>query len=184
MRSRAPRTSPRCRRVAPCSCRSRWTTGPPRWTSRRRSTNSAGSSVFPYYPNIPGPLLPEGARLVVITSDPDEAARAPMGDALVADVRLTLEALIEALPSSNGRTPPQPLDPPFEVELTDPMNASTAMRALGEVFPENGIVVLEAPSATLALRNQLRLSKPGSYYFGAGGGLGVRLRGAWRIATS
>ena len=45
-----------------------------------------GSSVFPYYPYIPGPLLPEGAALVAITSDPDEAARAPMGDAIVADV--------------------------------------------------------------------------------------------------
>jgi benzoylformate decarboxylase len=137
-----------------------------------------GSSVFPYYPNIPGPLLPQGARLVVITSDPDEAARAPMGDALVADVKLTLEALVAALPDSAGRTPPQPLDPPFEVELTNPMNASTAMRALGEVFPDNGIAVLEAPSATLALRNQLRLSKPGSYYFGAGGGLGFGLSAA------
>ena len=30
-----------------------------------------GSSVFPYYPYIPGPLLPEGASLVEITSDPD-----------------------------------------------------------------------------------------------------------------
>ena len=49
-----------------------------------------GSSVFPYYPYIPGPLLPEGAELVAITSDPDEAARAPMGDAIVADVALTL----------------------------------------------------------------------------------------------
>jgi benzoylformate decarboxylase len=136
-----------------------------------------GSSVFPYYPNIPGPLLPAGARLVVITNDPDEAARAPMGDALVADVKLTLEALIEAVPASD-RTPPQPLDPPMEVELTDPMSASTAMRALAEVFPENGIVVLEAPSATIALRNQLRLSKPGSYYFGAGGGLGFGLSAA------
>ena len=47
-----------------------------------------GSSVFPYYPNIPGPLLPEGAELVQITSDPDEAARAPMGEAIVADVGL------------------------------------------------------------------------------------------------
>src|SRR4051794_31839374 len=136
-----------------------------------------GSSVFPYYPNIPGPLLPEGARLVVITNDPDEAARAPMGDALVADVRLTLETLVAALDQTE-RTPPEPLDPPFEVELTDPMNASTAMRALGEVFPDNGIVVLEAPSATLALRNQLRVSKPGSYYFGAGGGLGFGLSAA------
>ena len=50
----------------------------------------AGSSVFPYYPNIPGPLLPEGAALVAITSDPEEAVRAPMGDAIVADVALTL----------------------------------------------------------------------------------------------
>jgi benzoylformate decarboxylase len=137
----------------------------------------AGSSVFPYYPNIPGPLLPEGARLVVITNDPDEAARAPMGDALVADVKLTLEALVEALPQTQ-RTPPEPRPAPEEVELTDPMNASTAMRALGEVFPEHGIVVLEAPSATLALRNQLRLSEPGSYYFGAGGGLGFGLSAA------
>ena len=45
-----------------------------------------GSSVFPYYPYIPGPLLPEGASLVAITSDPAEAARAPMGDAIVGDV--------------------------------------------------------------------------------------------------
>jgi len=136
-----------------------------------------GSSVFPYYPNIPGPLLPEGARLVVITNDPDEAARAPMGDALVADVRLTLEALVEAI-GATDREAPQPLEPPFEVELTDPMSASTAMRALAEVFPDDGIVVLEAPSATIALRNQLRLSKPGSYFFGAGGGLGFGLSAA------
>ena len=47
--------------------------------------------------------------------------------------------------------------------------------ALGEVFPEDGIVVLESPSSTLALRNQLRLSRPGSYYFAAGGGLGFGL---------
>jgi benzoylformate decarboxylase len=57
-----------------------------------------GSSVFPYYPHIPGPLLPEGARLVAITSDPDEAVRAPMGDAIVADVGLTLAALVDAVP--------------------------------------------------------------------------------------
>ena len=37
------------------------------------------------------------------------------------------------------------------------------------------IVVLESPSSTLALRNQLRLSRPGSYYFSAGGGLGFGL---------
>jgi benzoylformate decarboxylase len=134
----------------------------------------AGSSVFPYYPHIPGRLLPEGAKLVAITSDPDEAARAPMGDALVADVKLTLEALLEAVPESS-RPAPEPNEGPQEIPATDPLNPSTVHSALAEVFPEDGIVVLESPSSTLALRNQLRLSRPGSYYFAAGGGLGFGL---------
>jgi benzoylformate decarboxylase len=136
-----------------------------------------GSSVFPYYPYIPGPLLPEGAKLVAITSDPDEAARAPMGEALVADVGLTLAALREVAPES-ARPAPEPNQGPQEIPPGDPLNPSTVHTALGEVFPEDGIVVLESPSSTLALRNQLRLSRPGSYYFSAGGGLGFGLAGS------
>jgi len=133
-----------------------------------------GSSVFPYYPHIPGPLLPEAAKLVAITSDPDEAARAPMGDALVADVKLTLEVLLAEVPESE-RPAPEPNQGPQEIPPSDPLNPSTVHTALAEVFPEDGIVVLESPSSTLALRNQLRLSRPGSYYFAAGGGLGFGL---------
>jgi benzoylformate decarboxylase len=133
-----------------------------------------GSSVFPYYPYIPGPLLPDGAKLVAITSDPDEAARAPMGDALVADVALTLAALREAVPESS-RPAPEPNQGPQEIPPGDPLNPSTVHTALAEALPEDGIVVLESPSSTLALRNQLRLSRPGSYYFSAGGGLGFGL---------
>jgi benzoylformate decarboxylase len=136
-----------------------------------------GASVFAYYPYIPGPLLPDGASLVQITNDPDEAARAPMGDSLVADVKLTLSALVEAV-SESDRTPPEPLPEAGEVPETDPMSSSTAVRTLGEVLPEDGIIVLESPSATLALRNQLRISRPGSYYFCAGGGLGFGLSAA------
>jgi benzoylformate decarboxylase len=133
-----------------------------------------GSSVFPYYPHIPGPLLPEGAKLVAITSDPDEAVRAPMGDAIVADVKLTLEALLEAVPESS-RPGPEPNQPPQEIPPSDPLSVSTVHTALAEVLPEDAIVVLESPSSTLALRNQLRISRPGSYYFSAGGGLGFGL---------
>ncbi len=133
-----------------------------------------GSSVFPYYPYIPGPLLPEGASLVAITSDPDEAARAPMGDAIIADVKLTLEALLEAVGESS-RPAPEPNPPPQEIPPREPLDSSTVHSALAEVLPEDAIVVLESPSSTLALRNQLRLSRPGSYYFSAGGGLGFGL---------
>jgi benzoylformate decarboxylase len=136
-----------------------------------------GSSVFPYYPYIPGPLLAEGTALVQITSDPDEAARAPMGEAIVADPRLALEALLERVPESE-RTAPEPLGEPTAPPESDPLSPSTVHATLGEVFPEDGIVVLESPSSTLALRNQLRLSVPGSYYFGAGGGLGFGLAAA------
>ena len=48
-------------------------------------------------------------------------------------------------------------------------------QVLAELFPADGIVVLESPSSTAALRNQLRLSQPGSYYFCAAGGLGFGL---------
>ena len=91
-----------------------------------------GSSVFPYYPHIPGPLLPEGAELVAITSDPDEAARAPMGDAIVADVGLTLAALLEAVPESS-RPAPEPNPGPQEIPAEDPLNSSTVHTALAEV---------------------------------------------------
>jgi benzoylformate decarboxylase len=97
-----------------------------------------------------------------------------MGDALVADVKLTLAALLEELPEST-RPAPEPNQDPQEIPPSDPLNPSTVHTALAEVFPEDGIVVLESPTSTLALRNQMRLSRPGSYYFAAGGGLGFGL---------
>jgi benzoylformate decarboxylase len=136
-----------------------------------------GASVFAYYPNIPGPLLRDGTRLVVITSDPDEAARAPMGDAVVADVRATLGALVDDV-SESDRDAPEPLPPPPAPEDSDPISPSAAVQALADVWPEDGIAVVESPSATLAVRHRLRLSKPGSWFFAAGGGLGFGLPAA------
>ena len=133
-----------------------------------------GSSVFPYYPYIPGPPLPEGAELVMITSDPDEAARAPMGDAIVADVALTLDALLAAVGESD-REPPTPVGDAPPLEESDPLGAGAVHATLHETLPDDGIVVLESPTSTMALRNRMRISNPGSYYFCAGGGLGYGL---------
>jgi benzoylformate decarboxylase len=138
----------------------------------------AGSSVFPYYPNIPGPLLADGTSLLAITNDPDEAARAPMGDAILADVALTLRALLDALEGSAERESPTPRPPAESPALTEPLSPAAVHATLAGVFPDGGIVVLESPSSTAALRNQLRISRPGSYYFSAGGGLGFALAAA------
>jgi len=107
-----------------------------------------------------------------------------MGEAIVADVALTLRALLAELGDSEAdRATPELREAPMTaaemgVEPGSPISGTEAMAALARAFPEDGIVVLEAPSATLALRNQLRISRPGSYYFGAGGGLGFGLAAA------
>jgi benzoylformate decarboxylase len=140
-----------------------------------------GSSVFPYYPYLPGPLLAEGSRLVAITSDPAEAARAPMGDAIVGDVGLALERLVELAGENPTRSAPEPRDEPGEPARADPpdrLSGSEAMAALVDAWPTDGIVVLESPSCTLSLRNRLRISSPGSYYFCASGGLGFGIAAA------
>lgn len=138
----------------------------------------AGSSIFPYYPNIPGPFLAEGTELVAITCDPDEAARAPMGEAIVADVGLTLQALAEELsePADREQPPPRAELEPFPPG--EQLSGGEVHMVLAELFPRDGVIALESPSSTAALRNQLRLSAPGSYYFSASGGLGFGLAAA------
>ena len=75
--------------------------------------------------------------------------------------------------ASRSARPPTPED-------TVPLTPSSVHATLlaERPSPTTAIVVLESPSSTLALRNQLRLSRPGRYYFGAGGGLGFGLAGA------
>jgi benzoylformate decarboxylase len=139
-----------------------------------------GSSVFPYYPYIPGALLGESTQLVAITSDPAEAARAPMGEAIVGDVAVALERLV-ALVSRGTRDAPDPRPAPGEPPAADPpdrLSGSQAMAALAEAITDDAIVVLESPSCTLSLRNRLRISTPGSYYFCASGGLGFGIAAA------
>ncbi|MDQ6836407.1 MAG: thiamine pyrophosphate-dependent enzyme, partial [Actinomycetota bacterium] len=136
-----------------------------------------GSSVFPYYPYIPGPLLPADTTLVALTSDPGEAARAPMGEAIVGDVALSLARLVELVPEAQ-RPGPDPRPEPGDPQSADPLSGSEAMAALAQAWPQDGVAVVETPSCTSALRNRLRLGTPGSYYFCASGGLGFGIAAA------
>jgi benzoylformate decarboxylase len=136
-----------------------------------------GSSVFPYYPYMPGPFLAEGSVLVAITSDPREAARAPMGEAIVGDVGRALATLVERVSEASREAPPARSEP-GEPPEAEPMSGSQAAAALAAAWPEDGIAVVETPSSTLAVRNRLRLSRPGSYFFCASGGLGFGISAA------
>ncbi|WP_395665862.1 benzoylformate decarboxylase [Methylocella sp.] len=124
-----------------------------------------GALVFRYHQYEPGPLLPPGAELVHITCDPDEAAR-PMGDAIVGDVGLILAALAdtvaEAARPALARAAPgsKPLAPERVLDLMD------------ELAPRDAIYVNESTSTIEAMWERMRWEHPGSYYFGAAGGLG------------
>ena len=140
----------------------------PRHPARRRSAPLSealkghdlvlvvGSSVFPYYPYLPGPLLPEGTSLVAITSDPGEAARAPMGDAIVGDVAHRAPGAGRAGRRERPAGAASRARRPATAPDSEPISGSEAMAALADAWPEDGIAVLESPSSTLALRNRLR----------------------------
>lgn len=92
-----------------------------------------------------------------------------MGDAILGDVTLALVELVElvALVGQSDRPPPEPRPEPGEPPHADPLSGSEAMAALAAAWPADGIAVVETPSSIVALRNRLRLSRPGSYFFGA-----------------
>jgi benzoylformate decarboxylase len=138
----------------------------------------AGAPVFRYHQYDPGPLLPSGTELIQITCDPDEAARAPMGDAVVGDVGLILAALADAV-SEAARPAPQPRQaPPRGVPGSTPLTAERVLDLMDELAPRDAIYVNESTSTIEAMWERMRWEKPGSYYFGAAGGLGFAMPAA------
>src|ERR1700723_1145914 len=134
-----------------------------------------GAQVFRYYPYVAGAYLPEGAELLQITSDPYDAGAAIVGDSLLGDARLALEALNEAIPEVKSRPVP-PAAPHTQLKLPTPPNspltALEAFAALSELRPANAILVNETASNFADLAQFWPINDPGSYYTFASGGLG------------
>ena len=138
-----------------------------------------GAPVFRYYPHVPGEYLPEGARLLHVTDDPAEAARAPVGDSLLADTRLAVEGLLELI--QPGRYPPVP-PRAWKRELPDPPGATLSP---AEVFatlqasrPEDAVLLIESTSNIAAFHEWVPITRPRSFSLFASGGLGWALPAA------
>jgi len=133
-----------------------------------------GAQVFRYYPYVAGAYLPEGAELLQITSDPYDAGAAIVGDSLLGDAKLALEALNDAVPEVTSR--PSPAAPHIERKLPTPPNspltALEAFAALSELRPANAILVNETASNFGDLAQCWPINEPGTYYNFASGGLG------------
>lgn len=136
-----------------------------------------GAPVFRYHQFQPGRYLPSGAELIQITSDAGEAARAPMGDALIADVGFALQALVSSVSVSSREMPlARALPAPAAASTSASADGTLSLEALfdvvNEVAPEDAIYVREATTTNEAFWDRIEMKHPGSYLFPAAGGLG------------
>ncbi len=153
-----------------------------------------GAPVFRYYPYIPGPYLPAGLRLLHISDDPAETARAPVGDSLLGDAVLSLAALKDLLAGyrrSDGKAhkrlehrmaphPPAAANGPGDCRLS----AAHVFTALNEIRPAHAVLVEESPSNLSDLHKAWPVTEPDTFYTFASGGLGWALPASVGIALA
>src|SRR5690606_6947911 len=101
-----------------------------------------GAPVFTYHVEGEGAHLPEGVRLWQLTEDAEAAARAPVGDSVVGDVRLSLQALQDIRPLKPRATPSR-WQRAARVEPQDPIGVAYLLQTLAELRSPEDIVVEE-----------------------------------------
>jgi benzoylformate decarboxylase len=134
-----------------------------------------GAPVFRYHQYEPGDFLPKGTRLIAITCDVNEATRAPMGDAIIADIASTLRALSDNVSKTSRPMPVALRRPEPAPEQSGPLAPERVFDILDEIAPRDAIYVNESTSTTNLLWQRLRMTEQGSYFFAAAGGLGFGL---------
>lgn len=144
-----------------------------------------GAPVFRYYPYVAGDYLPECTRLWHITDDPEEAARAPVGDAVLGDPALALDSLNRLLQGdARGRKVPTARPIPTPPVASNPPSAAAVFAALHDARPEHAVLVEESPSNLAELHKFWKVTEPLSFFTMASGGLGFGLPAAVGVALA
>ena len=133
-----------------------------------------GAQIFRYYPYVAGDYLPHGAELLQITNDPYDAAAAIVGDSMLSDAGLALEAFLDAIPHVATRPALPALRAERKAPSTEskPLTALEVFDALSELRPRDAILVNETASNYGDCLQCWPIVQPNSYYTFASGGLG------------
>jgi benzoylformate decarboxylase len=137
-----------------------------------------GTCAFRQYVYEPGPLLPEGLAVAVISDDPDELYRSHADIAVLADPAAACAAIASRLRKRRTAPPrraPLSLDPPTGDEQ---MRAEHVFAALAERLPRDAVLVEETPSSRPDLHRWLPARMPRGFVSAAMGGLGFALPAA------
>ncbi|MDD4702684.1 MAG: benzoylformate decarboxylase [Desulfovibrio sp.] len=148
-----------------------------------------GAPVFRYYPYVPGPYLPEGLRLLHVSDDPGETGRAPVGDSMVSDPVLALEALAAHARPRTSQSPAQAQSTPAQQAIGQRkpdglLTPRELYMTLREAAPADTVLVAETPSNLGALRKAWPISTPDSFYTFASGSLGWGLPASVGLALA
>jgi benzoylformate decarboxylase len=141
-----------------------------------------GAPVFTYHVEGFGPHIPEGARLFLLVDDPAVAAWAPVGTAVVTDLKAGIRDLLDG-PEPRPRTAPIRRMP--SPRLSGPgLTDAYLMQQVALLRPNGSIIVEEAPSSRNAMHDYLTIVDRDGFYTCASGGLGHGLPAAIGIALA
>jgi benzoylformate decarboxylase len=143
-----------------------------------------GAPVFRYHAYRPGPWLPVGTTLVSVSSDPDAAARAAFGEAVVGDPTAVVGQLLEVLPAADTAPPPPRARPAVPRPGAAPFTADAVFAELASALPAGVRYVNESTSNTTQFWEHLDVRGPRSLFFPAAGGLGFGLPAAVGVALA
>jgi benzoylformate decarboxylase len=151
-----------------------------------------GTGAFRQYPYEPGPLVPDGTSVLVVSDDPDEVHRSHAAVAVLARLDGFVRQLAEATRDrrataafEHGVTPVSPVEtgvtPCSDAESPGAprgLRAAEVFAALAERLPPDVVVVEETPSTRPDLHRLLPARRPRGFVSAAHGGLGFGLPAA------
>ena len=141
-----------------------------------------GAPVFNFHVHAEGPFLPEGATLFQVTDDPNFAAWAVAGTAIIGGVGSAVEQLTQRVKTGTfaGRAPAHDRTPSLPA---DPITIEFLLQTLAKTTPADAIIAEEAPSTHTILHDHLPM-RPGKYFAAASGSLGYGLPAACGVALA
>ncbi len=120
-----------------------------------------GAAIFRHHEFMEGDYLPAGSELWAVTSDADEAARAPLGHILIGDPADAMVRLAAEVPATSR--PPVPASEPLShPDAAGPaFTAKANIDALNVAKTDSTVIAHEWTSAE-RLSDRFDLSRPGS----------------------
>jgi benzoylformate decarboxylase len=139
-----------------------------------------GAPVFPYHVEGFGPHIPVKSQLFQIVDSPDLASWAPIGTAIVSDLKLGIQDLLDTLPTTSRPDPPS-VRPRSKLDGRT-LSDRYLLQQIADLRPHGAVIVEEAPSSRVPMHDHLPMIERDTFYTCASGGLGYGLPAAIGVA--